>query len=69
MNPDRMGKVLRDLRLQKNLTQRSLADDAGCSAAHISLIENSLRYPSMPMLAKMCQSLGVEPHNIMSLAS
>jgi transcriptional regulator with XRE-family HTH domain len=55
-----LGRYLRELRQQKDLSLRELARKLdGISAAHLSDIELGRRYPSEALLEKMAFVLGV----------
>lgn len=56
---DRIGPRLKALRTTKGLSQRRLAARAGVSNATISLIEHDRTDPSMGLLKRILDSLGV----------
>ncbi|HPB88401.1 MAG TPA: helix-turn-helix transcriptional regulator [Thermotogota bacterium] len=51
--------TLRELRLQKNLTQSELAELIGVDPAHISYMESGDRKPSIDTLTKLAKALKV----------
>ncbi|HPB88503.1 MAG TPA: helix-turn-helix transcriptional regulator [Rectinema sp.] len=51
--------TLRELRLQKNLTQLELAELIGVDPAHISYMESGDRKPSLKTLTKLAYALNV----------
>lgn len=53
------GRRLRQLRLQRNLTQERLAEDAGVSVDLISNIERGVNAPSFETMEKLAASLHV----------
>jgi transcriptional regulator with XRE-family HTH domain len=53
------GKVIRDLRMQRDLTLRDLARDSGCSISFLSQIERDLVSPSVANLKKIADALGI----------
>lgn len=53
-----LRKMLLDLRIERNLTQKELADISGVSQADISRIENGTRNPSIRVMQKIALSLG-----------
>lgn len=55
---------LRDIRKQKGLTQKELADEANLSKNMIWLIEQSKRIPSITVAKKICKALGVKLDDI-----
>ena len=50
---------LRMARQMRRMTLKVLADAAGCSESLLSKIENGKAYPSLPMLHRLVQSLGM----------
>ena len=56
---ENLGQKLRSLRARRGLSQRKLAAIAGVSNATISLIEHGRTDPSMGLLKKILDSLGV----------
>ncbi len=59
-----MHKV-RQLRLQKGLTQLDLARRAGVSQASLSDIETGKCNPTVRMLVKVARALGVAPSELL----
>jgi len=55
---------LRDLRLQNNLTQRSLADFAGVTRRTIIAIEKGIFGPSVRLALKLASILNVSVEDI-----
>lgn len=53
------GRRLRQLRLQRNLTQERLAEGAGVSVDLISNIERGINAPSFETLERLAESLRV----------
>jgi transcriptional regulator with XRE-family HTH domain len=56
---DNVGQQLKTLRQRRGLSQRKLAHLAGVSNATVSLIEHGKTNPSMGLLRKILDSLGV----------
>ncbi len=56
---DKIGQQLKTLRQRRGLSQRKLAQLAGVSNATVSLIEHGRTDPSMGLLRKILDSLGV----------
>lgn len=54
---ERFGKVLRNLRRQKGLSQEDLAFAAGLNRQFVSLLELSQRSPSLATLYKLAHGL------------
>ena len=47
-------------RVQQNLTQKDLSERTGITQADISRIENGTRNPSLSMVKKLAQGLGMQ---------
>jgi transcriptional regulator with XRE-family HTH domain len=58
--------TLRELRLQKNLTQAELASMIGVDSAHISYLETGNRKPSYETLIKLASVLNVSERDFYS---
>lgn len=56
---DDLGRQLRTLRQRRGLSQRKLAQAAGVSNATVSLIEHGRTDPSMGLMKKILDALGV----------
>ncbi len=54
-----LGQRVRGRRQAMKLTQRQLARALGVTPQHISAVEQDLRSPSLPSLARLAQELGV----------
>lgn len=64
-----LGSYLAQLRTEKGLSQRSLANKCGVSSAEISRIESGKRQkPSPVFLKSLADALGVEYADLMQLA-
>ena len=57
--PEEIGAKLRRLREARRLTLRQLADQVGCTGAHLSQIENGHASPSIATLKRIAAALGV----------
>lgn len=59
------GPVLRRLRLERGMSQEELAERAGmASHAHISRLESSRKQPTLEMLFRLADALGLEAWKI-----
>lgn len=56
---EEIGRRLKRLRTRRNLSQRQLARHSGVSNATVSLIENGRTDPSMGLLKRLLETLGV----------
>lgn len=61
-----IGKKIRSLRLQNNLTQAELAGQLDLTKGYISQIENNLTSPSMQTLFAILDVLGTDVHGFFS---
>ena len=62
MEPDSIGKRLKEFRLKKNLSVRALAKASGVPQSTLSFIESGARYGrglSLETAKKLCRALGV----------
>lgn len=50
-----MGEQLRALRLERNLTQKQVADRIGLAISAVSSYESGMRYPSYEALIKLAR--------------
>jgi transcriptional regulator with XRE-family HTH domain len=53
------GRRLRELRNERGLTQEALAESADLSGNYISDLELGLKVPSLTILVRLSQALGV----------
>ncbi|MDL2313599.1 helix-turn-helix domain-containing protein [Desulfovibrio sp. OttesenSCG-928-C14] len=58
---DSFGPVLRQLRMEKGLTQDQLSEMVGVASPFISMLESGHKYPNLEMLFKLADALGVRP--------
>jgi transcriptional regulator with XRE-family HTH domain len=63
-----LGKALRDLRLEKSLTQEELADLAGVHPHYISDIERGLRNPAIANLTYLAYALEISTAELLQTA-
>lgn len=59
MNPKRIGKLIKALRENAELTQEQLAKKAGVNHSYISLLETGQRMPTVKTADKIAAALGV----------
>lgn len=53
------GKALRELRKTKNLSQETLAFEAGLDRTYISLLELGQRSPTLDSMMALCRALRI----------
>ena len=56
-----IGKLVREYRLKKNLTQQELAELSDLSLPFINLVENNRRNLSVDTLLRILQAMDIEP--------
>jgi len=54
-----LGQKIREKREAFNLTQRELAEVIGITPQHLSLVEQDKKAPSVALLVKLAEKLGV----------
>lgn len=60
------GKVLKAVRVEKNLTQEQLAYDCNLDRTYISLLERGLRQPTISTLFKLSKGLDIQPEDFIT---
>ncbi len=60
-----LGKRLKEARISKNYTQEQLAEEASISVEHMSALERGLKFPSIPLLVKISNILGVSTDTLL----
>lgn len=56
-----VGARIRSLREERDLSLRSLAKAAGVSVGYISKVEHGISSPTVDMLTKLAEPLGIHP--------
>lgn len=59
MDYQTLGRQVRTLRLQQDMTQEQLAESAGLSAPYISHIECGRKKASLEVLERLAEALGI----------
>ena len=65
----KLGKMIKDARADKGLSQAALAESAGVSASEIGKIERGEKEPSQDVLKKMAKPLGFTQKALLEAAS
>ena len=60
-----LGERLKDMRIQRRISQTELARQIGVTPSTISQIESNLIYPSLPALLKMAEILRISPGHLL----
>ena len=67
MSKKRPGTLIRQARNNLKLTQRELAALVGVKASHIAYIENGQRNPSLALLRRLADTLGLNRRELLFL--
>jgi|SRR5579872_3907449 len=65
---NQFGETLRSHREGLRLTQRALARQVGVEASHIAFIESGHRKPSLKLVGRLADTLGLDRQNLLILA-
>jgi len=60
-----LGKKIKEMRIKKKISQKTLSQIAGCKRSNIANIEGGRVYPSMPSLIKIARFLEINLNEIM----
>jgi len=63
-----LGELLKARREGLGLTQRSLAQKLGVEASHVAFIETGRRMPSLKLVARLADTLGLDRQEVLLLA-
>lgn len=63
-----IGSIVKQLRLQGNISREQLGAVSGVSASHLAHIENGQRFPSAKVLCKIAPYLSIAKLELLSLA-
>ena len=58
------GKVIRDLRHRKGITQEVLSGLAGMARSHLAMIESGDKAPNFETVWRLADALGLAPHEL-----
>ncbi len=61
------GKVLRELRLKKGLSQEQLGFEADLRRTYVSILELGQQQPSLTTLLKLANALNIKASQLMAL--
>jgi Predicted transcriptional regulators len=68
MGIEYFGDKLKSLRKSKKITQADLAERLGISKSSVTAYEQSKVYPSLEVLAKICESLDTSADYLMGIS-
>ena len=66
MNPEKVGKFIRELRKKNNLTQKDLADKLGVTYQAVSKWENGKNIPDIAVLKQICDEYNIDINEILN---
>ena len=61
------GEVLRELRLERGLTQDEMAERAGTERSHISALERAEKGPALATIFSLAEGLGISAAALLEL--
>ena len=64
---NQVGETVRSRRESLGLSQRSLAEKLGVEASHIAFIESGRRKPSLKLIARLADVLGIDRQRLLIL--
>ena len=64
-----MGEKLKSLRIEKNLTQKQVADRIGLAISAVSSYESGTRYPSYDVLVKLARIFHVSTDYLLGITN
>jgi transcriptional regulator with XRE-family HTH domain len=67
-NTNQLGDLLKARREGNGLTQRQLAQKLGVEASHVAFLESGRRKPSLKLVAKLADTLGLDRQELLILA-
>jgi transcriptional regulator with XRE-family HTH domain len=68
MTKKTLGQVIKKGRAELRITQRQLADQVGVKPSHIAYIEGGQRRPSIALLKRIAEVLGLNSRELLFLA-
>jgi transcriptional regulator with XRE-family HTH domain len=63
-----LGSVVKEARDEARMTQRDLAAAIGVKASHVAYIENARRRPSIALINRLSETLGLDAKELLVLA-
>jgi transcriptional regulator with XRE-family HTH domain len=67
-NTNQLGKLVKAHRERSGLTQRALAQELGVEPSHVAFIETGRRKPSLKLVARLADILGVDRQTLLIVA-
>ena len=61
---DKMGLILKSIRMQKGFSRELIAERAGIGVRHLAAIENEQRAPSIEVFCRIVRALGISADRV-----
>jgi len=61
-----VGKCVRELRLERQLSQEVLSGLAGLARSHVAMIESGAKQPNFETLWRIANALEIPPHQLVA---
>ena len=61
---DKMGLILKEIRLQKGFSREIIAERAKIGVRHLAAIENEQRAPSIEVFCRIVRALGISADRV-----
>lgn len=65
-NNEIIGKVIKEKRIQKGMTQELLSGFAGIARTHLTMIENGTKQPNFETIWKIALALDIKPSQLVA---
>ena len=65
-NNEIIGKVIKEKRIQKGMTQELLSGFAGIARTHLTMIENGTKKPNFETIWKIALALDMKPSELIA---
>ena len=66
LNQEKIGNIIKDIRLKNNLTQKEFADKYGVTYQAVSKWENGLNIPDITLLKEICDDYNLDINFLLS---
>ena len=63
-NNYKVGKIIKQLRKAKGVSQEVLSSFAGIARSHLSMIENGTKQANFETICKIAYALDMQPHEL-----
>ena len=61
---DKMGVILKEIRMEKGFSRELIAERAGIGTRHLAAIENEQRAPSIEVFCRIVRALGISADRV-----